>query len=95
MLDQPTASDAEYDTLMRELLALEERFPELVTPDSPTQKVAGGFSTLFEPVAHLERLLSLDNVFSPEELARVGGAGAARGAGLGLAVRAEDRRAGG
>ena len=44
-------------------------FPELVTPDSPTQKVAGGFSTLFEPVAHLERLLSLDNVFSAEELA--------------------------
>jgi DNA ligase (NAD+) len=68
VLDQPTASDAEYDTLMRELLALEERFPELVTPDSPTQKVSGGFSTLFEPVAHLERLLSLDNVFSPEEL---------------------------
>jgi DNA ligase (NAD+) len=69
VLDQPTASDAEYDTLMRELQALEARFPELVTPDSPTQKVSGGFSTLFEPVAHLERLLSLDNVFSPEELA--------------------------
>ena len=68
VLDQPTVSDAEYDTLMRELQALEERFPELVTPDSPTQKVSGGFSTLFEPVAHIERLLSLDNVFSPEEL---------------------------
>jgi DNA ligase (NAD+) len=68
VLDQPTASDAEYDTRMRELLGLEERFPELVTPDSPTQKVAGGFSTLFEPVAHIERLLSLDNVFSAEEL---------------------------
>jgi DNA ligase (NAD+) len=68
VLDQPTASDAEYDTLMRELLGLEERFPELVTPDSPSQKVAGGFSTLFEPVAHIERLLSLDNVFSAEEL---------------------------
>ena len=68
VLDQPTASDAEYDTLMRELQGLEERFPELVTPDSPTQKVAGGFSTLFEPVAHIERLLSLDNVFSAEEL---------------------------
>ncbi len=52
VLDQPTVSDAEYDTLMRELQALESRFPELVTPDSPTQKVAGGFSTLFEPVAH-------------------------------------------
>ncbi|HEX4016340.1 MAG TPA: NAD-dependent DNA ligase LigA, partial [Frankiaceae bacterium] len=69
VLDQPTASDAEYDTLMHELQALEERFPELATPDSPTQKVAGGFSTLFEPVAHIERLLSLDNVFSAEELA--------------------------
>ncbi len=68
VLDQPIASDSEYDTLMRELLELEERFPELVTPDSPSQKVAGGFSTLFEPVAHLERMLSLDNVFSPEEL---------------------------
>ncbi len=69
VLDQPTASDADYDTLMRELLALEERYPELVTPDSPSQQVAGGFSTLFEPVSHLERLLSLDNVFSAEELA--------------------------
>ncbi len=68
VLDQPTVSDAEYDALMRELQELEESFPELVTPDSPTQKVSGGFSTLFEPVAHLERLLSLDNVFSAEEL---------------------------
>jgi DNA ligase (NAD+) len=68
VLDQPTLSDADYDALMRELQGLEARFPELVTPDSPTQKVAGGFSTLFEPVAHIERLLSLDNVFSPEEL---------------------------
>ncbi len=68
VLDQPTLSDAEYDALVQELQALESRFPDLVTPDSPTQKVAGGFSTLFEPVAHLERLLSLDNVFSPEEL---------------------------
>jgi DNA ligase (NAD+) len=69
VLDQPTVSDAEYDVLMRELLALEERYPELVTPDSPSQKVGGTFSTLFEPVTHLERLLSLDNVFSAEELA--------------------------
>ncbi|MCW2547443.1 MAG: ligA [Mycobacterium sp.] len=68
VLDQPTVSDAEYDTLMRELLKLEESFPELVTPNSPSQKVGGTFSTLFEPVTHLERLLSLDNVFSAEEL---------------------------
>jgi DNA ligase (NAD+) len=69
VLDQPTVSDAEYDTLMRELLGLEERYPELVTPNSPSQKVGGTFSTLFEPVTHLERLLSLDNVFSAQELA--------------------------
>ena len=68
VLDQPTASDADYDAWMRELLQLEERFPELVTPDSPSQKVAGTVSTLFEPVMHLERMLSLDNVFSADEL---------------------------
>jgi DNA ligase (NAD+) len=68
VLDQPTVSDAEYDVLMRELLSLEQAYPELVTPNSPSQKVGGSFSTLFEPVTHLERLLSLDNVFSAEEL---------------------------
>ncbi|MDQ1650634.1 MAG: ligase [Frankiaceae bacterium] len=68
VLDSPTLSDADYDTRMRELSALEEEFPSLQTPDSPTQKVAGGFSTLFTPVEHLERLMSLDNVFSTEEL---------------------------
>jgi DNA ligase (NAD+) len=69
VLDSPTVSDAQYDAWMRELLALEERFPELATPDSPSQKVGGTISTLFEPVSHLERMLSLDNVFSTEELA--------------------------
>jgi DNA ligase (NAD+) len=68
VLDAPTISDAEYDKLMRELQALEEKHPELRTPDSPTQKVAGAPSTLFAPVEHLERMLSLDNVFSEEEL---------------------------
>ena len=53
---------------MRELLALEDAFPELRTPDSPTQRVGGTYSTLFTPVDHLQRLLSLDNVFSDEEL---------------------------
>ncbi|MCL9762519.1 NAD-dependent DNA ligase LigA [Frankia sp. AiPa1] len=67
VLDAPTAADAEYDALMRELTALEERHPDLRTPDSPTQKVAGSFSTLFTPVEHLERLLSLDNVFDDDE----------------------------
>lgn len=67
VLDKPTVADAEYDALMRELEAIEERHPELRTPDSPTQKVAGSYSTLFTPVEHLERLLSLDNVFTDEE----------------------------
>ena len=67
VLDSPLVSDAEYDALMRELRALEERYPELRTPDSPTQKVGGAISTDFTPVTHLERLLSLDNVFSAED----------------------------
>jgi DNA ligase (NAD+) len=69
VLDRPTASDAEYDRLMRELTALEDAHPELRTPDSPTQKVAGSYSTLFTPVQHLERMLSLDNAFTDEEIA--------------------------
>jgi DNA ligase (NAD+) len=68
VLDAPTASDAEYDALMRELEALEEEFPALRTPGSPTQRVGGTYSTLFTPVPHLERMLSLDNAFSTEEL---------------------------
>jgi DNA ligase (NAD+) len=68
ILDSPTLSDAEYDARMGELRELEERYPELRTPDSPTQKVSGGISTEFTPVEHLERLLSLDNAFSADEL---------------------------
>ena len=69
VLDAPVVADAEYDELMRELQAIEEAHPSLRTPDSPTQRVAGGFATQFTPVEHLERLLSLDNAFSDEELA--------------------------
>jgi DNA ligase (NAD+) len=68
VLDSPTISDIDYDTRMRELRALEEQYPELRTPDSPTQTVHGSISTLFTPVEHLERLLSLDNVFTDEDL---------------------------
>jgi DNA ligase (NAD+) len=68
VLDSPIISDAEYDALMRELRGLEEQYPELRTPDSPTQKVGDMISTDFAPVEHLERLLSLDNAFSAEEL---------------------------
>ena len=69
VLDAPTISDAEYDADLRVLNGIEEEFSELRTPDSPTQKVGGALSTLFTPVEHLERLLSLDNVFSEAEFA--------------------------
>jgi DNA ligase (NAD+) len=68
--DSPVISDAEFDKLLRELQGLEEDHPELRTPDSPTQLVGGaGFATEFSSAEHLERMLSLDNVFTPEELA--------------------------
>src|SRR5882757_5818605 len=68
--DAPVISDGEFDKLLGELTALEERHPELRTPDSPTQLVGGaGFATDFTSADHLERMLSLDNVFTPEELA--------------------------
>ncbi|MFG3696343.1 NAD-dependent DNA ligase LigA [Micromonospora sp. NPDC047620] len=69
VLDAPTISDADFDRQLRELAALEERFPALRTPESPTQRVGGTFSTDFTPVAHAERMLSLDNAFADEELA--------------------------
>ncbi|HEX4977023.1 MAG TPA: NAD-dependent DNA ligase LigA [Nocardioides sp.] len=68
VLDAPTLSDAEFDARMRRLEELEERFHDLRTPDSPTQKVGGAVSTDFAPVEHLERMMSLDNAFSTEEL---------------------------
>lgn len=73
VLDDPEISDAEYDELVRELRALEEEFPELITPDSPTQRVGGAPSDLFAPVRHLTPMLSLDNAFSWEELEAWGG----------------------
>ncbi|MFJ6672252.1 NAD-dependent DNA ligase LigA [Actinosynnema sp. NPDC091369] len=69
VLDSPTVSDGEFDALLRELEALEREHPGLATPDSPTQRVGGTFSTEFTAVDHLERMLSLDNVFSQDELA--------------------------
>ena len=66
--DAPIISDADFDKLLRRLAALEEEHPELRTPDSPTQLVGGaGFATDFTSAEHLERMLSLDNVFSAEE----------------------------
>ncbi|HET6480367.1 MAG TPA: NAD-dependent DNA ligase LigA [Actinoplanes sp.] len=68
VLDSPTIADADFDKLLRELEALETEFPALRTPDSPSQNVGGTFSTLFTPVEHAERMLSLDNVFDDAEL---------------------------
>lgn len=67
ILNAPTALDAEYDAKLRALEAIEEQFTSLRTPDSPTQKVMESLSTEFTEVRHLERLMSLDNVFSDEE----------------------------
>ncbi|GAA1889951.1 NAD-dependent DNA ligase LigA [Streptantibioticus ferralitis] len=66
--DAPVVSDAEFDKLMRELEAMEDEYPELRTPDSPTQKVAGSYATEFTEVEHRERMLSLDNAFDDAEL---------------------------
>ncbi|HEX6354314.1 NAD-dependent DNA ligase LigA [Actinophytocola sp.] len=68
VLDSPTISDGEFDTLWHELLAIEEAHPALVSPDSPSQQVGGTFSTEFTAVDHLERMLSLDNTFDADEL---------------------------
>jgi DNA ligase (NAD+) len=66
--DAPIISDADFDVMLRSLAALEDEHPELRTPDSPTQLVGGaGFATDFASADHLERMLSLDNVFSAEE----------------------------
>ena len=66
--DAPTLSDAEYDALFAELVALERANPRLVTGDSPTQTVGGSRSEMFEPVEHLQRMMSLDNAFGMAEL---------------------------
>ncbi|AWZ25768.1 DNA ligase (NAD(+)) LigA [Rhodococcus pyridinivorans] len=66
--DAPIISDGQFDALLGELQALEDQYTELRTPDSPTQLVGGGFATEFGAVEHLERMLSLDNVFDEDEL---------------------------
>ena len=67
-LDQPHITDAEYDALMQELLNLEAKHPDWVTPDSPTQRVGGEVAKEYTKVRHLEPLLSLDNAFAPGDL---------------------------
>src|SRR4051794_35087509 len=66
--DAPTISDADYDALVAELRALEAEFPELVTPDSPTQTVGAAPSTTFTQIEHKRPMMSLDNAFTFEEL---------------------------
>ena len=68
VLDDPQVSDAEYDALLRELIRIEEAHPELITPDSPTQRVGAEPSNLFESVAHRQRMFSLDNAESAADL---------------------------
>jgi DNA ligase (NAD+) len=69
VLDDPTLDDADFDRRLRELEGIEEEFPELRTPDSPTQKVGGAVSTEFTAVDHIRPMESLDNAFTYDELA--------------------------
>jgi len=67
-LDSPEITDADYDALVEELLGIEERHPDLVTPESPTRRVGGGRSPLFSPVTHRSPMMSLDDAFGIEQL---------------------------
>jgi len=69
VLDSPSITDAAFDTLLKELEALEAKHPELLEPDSPSLGVGGGFATTFDQHDHIEKMMSLDNVFDSEELA--------------------------
>jgi len=73
VLDDPEVSDFDYDQMVKELQALEADFPELIAPDSPTQRVGSAPADLFAPVTHRAQMLSLDNAFSWEELEAWGG----------------------
>jgi len=69
VLDSPTITDAAFDTLLKELASIEAKHPELLEPDSPSLGVGGGFATTFDQHDHIEKMLSLDNVFDNDELA--------------------------
>ena len=68
VLDKPQISDAEFDSLWKKLVALENKYPELRDPHSPTLDVGGGFATHFEQYDHREKMMSLDNAFGDDEL---------------------------
>jgi len=69
VLDTPSITDSQFDQLLKELQALEAKNPELLAPDSPSLGIGGGFATTFEQHDHIEKMMSLDNVFDLEELA--------------------------
>ena len=95
ILDRPTVSDAEYDVLMRELMALEERYPELRTPESPTQRVGGTYSTSSPRSTTSSGCSASTTSFTEDELRGVGDAGrAGRARRAALPVRAQGRRLG-
>jgi DNA ligase (NAD+) len=85
VLDAPEVSDEEFDRLLHELERLEEEHPDLVTPDSPTQRVAGQLTGSFATVEHIAPMLSLDNAYNEEEL-RAFDERVRKGAGLGDAA---------
>ncbi len=68
VLDSPRITDLEFDNLMKELMALEQAFPDLISPDSPTQRVGGAPAAGFATVAHLAPMLSLSNAFNDQDL---------------------------
>ena len=68
VLNQSSVSDAEYDKLMNQLIELESKYPQFITPDSPTQKVGGTFDSSFKEVKHAKPMLSLSNVYNQEEI---------------------------
>ena len=68
VLNAPSVSDAEYDKLLNQLIALEEKYPQFITPDSPTQRVGGTFDSAFKKVKHSVQMLSLSNVYNKEEI---------------------------
>ncbi|HEY5154611.1 MAG TPA: NAD-dependent DNA ligase LigA [Acidimicrobiales bacterium] len=87
-LDAPEIPDAEWDLLMHELLAIEEEFPDLITPDSPSRQIGGPPSATFDPVVHAVPMMSLDNAMNAEELTAWGGRLTRRMADLGDAAAA-------
>ena len=68
VLNQSSVSDAEYDKLMNQLIDLESKYPQFITPDSPTQKVGGTFDSAFKKVKHNKPMMSLSNVYNKEEI---------------------------